>query len=161
MQATVNEESFGSNTTSNHESGPSGVTMAELNRALPSVHQTTGITDCIRKAERKYESTGSMDDLEEAIRVYEQGLKLSNDPYLQSVCLNNLGSALESLFNETDSIEYLDRAIVIKKRAVDSIPIGSPQRAAYIDGYGGLLQIRFERAGSIDDLNSAITAGEE
>jgi tetratricopeptide (TPR) repeat protein len=72
-----------------------------------------------------------------------------------------MGSALESLFDETDSMDCLNQAIDSKKQAVDLIPVNHQQRATFLDGYGGLLQVRFERSGSMDDLNEAITAVEE
>src|SRR5438045_7710144 len=119
-------EPFQTTTTSNRESDPSGLTMAELRRELQPVQQGTQIMDYIRQGDelqREYGTTGSVDNLQKAQKAYEEGLESSNDPYLRAVCLNNMGSALESLFDETDSMDYLNQAVDSKKQAVDLIPV--------------------------------------
>ena len=135
--------------------------MAEPRRDLLSRTQIIG---CIRQGnelQRKYATTGSVDDLQRARKAYEEGLESSNDPYLRAVCLNNMGSALESLFDETHLMDYLNQAIDSKKQAADLIPVNHQQRASFFDGYSGLLQVRLEHSGSMDDLNEAIMAVEE
>jgi len=103
-------EPFQSTTTSNREPDPSGLTMAELQRELRAVQQGTQIMDYIRQGDelqRIYATTGSVDNLQKAQEAYKEGLESSNDPYLRAVCLNNMGRALESLFDKTDSMDYL------------------------------------------------------
>ena len=56
---------------------------------------------------------------------------------------------------------YLDTAIDLLGQAVAATPADHPERARYLSGLGQFRGIRFELAGSQDDLDAAIDAGRQ
>ena len=112
--------------------------------------------------QRRFERTGSMDDLDRAIRTNEQAVASTPDDHPnRGMYLNNLGNALQSRFERTGSMDDLDRAITTNEQAVASTPDDHPNRGMYLNNLGSALQRRFERTGSMDDLDRAITTKEQ
>jgi tetratricopeptide (TPR) repeat protein len=75
--------------------------------------------------------------------------------------LNNLGIALQRRFEQTQSIEDIDRAVQMNKKAVASTFDNHPHYASRFNNLGAGLQSRFELTGEMEDLNQAITAKEQ
>ena len=71
--------------------------------------------------------------------------------------LNNLGNSIAQPIREDRIDGRPDRAIVINEQAVESTPVDHPNRAGRLNNLGNALQSRFERTGSMDDLDRAIT----
>ncbi len=63
---------------------------------------------------------------------------------------------LGTQFEQTGSIDDLNRAVDVASQAVDATPQDHPNRARWLNNLGIRLGNRFERTGSIDDLNRAI-----
>jgi Tetratricopeptide repeat len=58
-------------------------------------------------------------------------------------------------------MDDLGRAIVTNQQAVESTPIDHPDRAGRLNDLGIALRSRFERTGSKDDLDRAISTIEQ
>jgi methyl coenzyme M reductase subunit C-like uncharacterized protein (methanogenesis marker protein 7) len=106
---------------------------------------------------RRFERTGSMDDLNRAVEVTNMAVDATpQDHPDRAACLNNLGSRLGTRFKRTGSIKDLNHAVDVAGMAVDATPQDYPNRAGYLNNLGKLLGRRFERTGSIKDLNRAV-----
>ncbi|KAH7191136.1 CHAT domain-containing protein [Fusarium oxysporum] len=109
------------------------------------------------KLERRYERTGEMADLEEAIRTARQAVDSAPDDYPnRAAWLNNLGNKLERRYERTGEMADLEEAIRIARQAVDSTPGDHPNRAAWLNNLGNKLERRYERTGEMADLEEAI-----
>src|SRR5438876_551012 len=64
-------------------------------------------------------------------------------------------------FEQTGSVDDLDRAITTNEQAVASTPDDHPDHAEFRNNLGNALHCRFERTGSMDDLDRAITTNEQ
>ena len=110
----------------------------------------------------RFETTGSMDDLDAAIALEERCLELtSNEHPNHAGRLNNLGIALRFRFERTGSMEDLDRVIEKQEQAVESTPLGHPNHAGMLSNLGSALELRFERTGSVEDIDQAIEKQEQ
>ena len=92
---------------------------------------------------RRYERTGKMEDLEDAInRVREAVAATSNNHPDRAGRLNNLGNKLES---RTGKTEDLEEAIQRAREAVAATPEDHPNRAGWLHSLGNHLSRRYER----------------
>ncbi|KAH8747717.1 CHAT domain-containing protein [Diaporthe sp. PMI_573] len=106
---------------------------------------------------RRFERTGSMDDLNRAVEVADMAVDATPQDYPDRASrLNNLGTQLGRRFEWTGSMDDLDRAVDVVEMAVDTTPQDHPDRAGILSNLGALLGRRFERTGSMDDLNRAV-----
>ncbi|RYP40255.1 hypothetical protein DL767_001798 [Monosporascus sp. MG133] len=130
---------------------------------------------------RRFERTGSMDDLNRAVDVADMAVNaIPQDHPYRADYLNNLGNQLDNRFERTGSIndlnraidvadmalgrrfkqtgsmDDLNRAIDVTDMAINATPQDHPNRARWLSNFGTLLGNRFERTGSIDDLNRAV-----
>ncbi|KZV68464.1 TPR-like protein [Peniophora sp. CONT] len=109
----------------------------------------------------RYETSGSLDDLERALAVDQCALKLVPEGHPDRVqCLNNMASSLQKRFERLGELEDLGHAIVMRQRAVELTPDEHPSKPACLHGLGNSLQSRFERLGELDDLEQAIAANQ-
>ena len=113
------------------------------------------LDDQATRLAKTYERTGSLRDLNEAIRIMDQAIEMAG-VYIQPFMLSNLGAMLGMRFERTGSIDDLNRAVDIADQAVDATPADHLGRAGWLNNLGNLLGRRFERTGSIDDLNRAV-----
>ncbi|KAL8369387.1 hypothetical protein RB599_010631 [Gaeumannomyces hyphopodioides] len=103
----------------------------------------------------KYQHTGSVRDLNEAIRIMEQAIDMAGR-YISPAMLSNLGVMLGTRFERTGSMNDLDRAVDVTTKAVDATPQNHPDRAGRLSNLGNWLGTRFERTGSMDDLDRGV-----
>jgi tetratricopeptide (TPR) repeat protein len=88
----------------------------------------------------RFERTGRMEDLEEAIRKAEQALDAAPKDYLDLEAMqNNLGNKLGFRFERTGRIEDLKEAIRKAKQAVEATPKGHPDLAGRLNNLGNQL----------------------
>ena len=110
----------------------------------------------------RFQQMGSMNDLNYAIDIKEQAIKLTPEDHPdRATYLNNLGIALQTRFERTGSMDDLDCAIVVNEQAAQLIPDNHSDPAATLNNLGSALQRRFERTGSMDDLDRAIAMQEQ
>src|SRR5436190_598477 len=72
----------------------------------------------------RFERTGSMDDLEQAIKLQEEAVAVTqpNKHSELAMYLNNLGLSLQDRFERTGSIKDLDRAVTVAEQAALATP---------------------------------------
>lgn len=110
----------------------------------------------------KYQRTGTLDDLEQAIKQREE--ILAETPPGHPDRASRLGSSSYYFckrFERLGVVDDLQRAIQVLEEAVVETPPDSPNRATVLNNLSLCLCMRFERFGALDDLQKAIQAGEE
>ncbi|KAK7574550.1 hypothetical protein V3481_016530 [Fusarium oxysporum f. sp. vasinfectum] len=110
------------------------------------------------KLESLYEQTKAMDDLEEAIGMARQAFAaMPDDNPNRGVILHNLGNKLERRYEQTKAMGDLEEAISITRQAVAATPIGHPSRGGYLNNLGNKLESRYEQTKAMGDLEEAIS----
>ncbi|KAH8648230.1 CHAT domain-containing protein [Ilyonectria robusta] len=98
-----------------------------------------------------------MDDLEEAIRVVRESIKVTQkDDTDRAILLSNLGISLSDKYSRTTAMADLGEAICVIREAVKITPEDDIDRAVLLSNFGGHLGDRYSRTGSMDDLEEAI-----
>ncbi|KAF7502886.1 hypothetical protein GJ744_004955 [Endocarpon pusillum] len=116
-----------------------------------------GLNNLGTKLSCRYERTGKIENLEEAIRVARQVIEVTPDDHPNLAAgLNNLGNKLESRYKRTGRIEDLEEAIRVARQAVKITPDDHPDLAGRLNNLGSKLGCRYERIGKIEDLEEAI-----
>jgi tetratricopeptide (TPR) repeat protein len=105
--------------------------------------------------ESRYKCTGKVEDLEEAIQVTRQAIKVTPKDRVAGF-LSNLGIALESRYKCTRKIEDLEEAIQVTRQAIKVTPKDHPGLVGCLNNLGSRLQSRYECTGKIEDLEEAI-----
>jgi CHAT domain-containing protein len=105
----------------------------------------------------QHASTGTLDDLEAAIRDYKCAAEILPPDCPQGAeIVNNLATALQDRYARTSNLEDLNEAIRIYQQAIELIPLGSPQRAGIVSNLGAGLMARHSRTERPEDLEEAI-----
>ena len=91
--------------------------------------------------ETRYERTGKMEDLEEAIRVARQAVDVTPEDHPDLAGrLNNLGLKLQRRYERTGKMEDLEEAIRVARQAVDVTPEDHPDLAGRLNNLGNELE---------------------
>ncbi|KJZ72809.1 hypothetical protein HIM_07753 [Hirsutella minnesotensis 3608] len=147
--------------------------MDDLSRAAPRGTGSAKVGGNYAPVLRRFERTGSMDDLSRAVEVAEMAVAATpQDHPDRATMLSNFGCILHSRFERTGSMDELSRAVEAAEMAVAATPqdhpdragrlnnLGTPQdhpdRARRLSNLGYSLRSRFERTGSMDDLDRAV-----
>ncbi|KAH7232458.1 CHAT domain-containing protein [Fusarium solani] len=110
----------------------------------------------------RYERTGNVADLEEAIDVARQAVAATPDDHPdRAACLSNLGTKLESRYGRTGAMADLEEAIDVARQAVAATPDDHPDRAACLSNLGTKLESRYGRTGAMADLEEAISVARQ
>ncbi|KAI9863865.1 MAG: hypothetical protein M1813_003517 [Trichoglossum hirsutum] len=110
----------------------------------------------------RFERTGNMEDLEEAIRKAEQAVKATPEGHPDlATWLSNLGNMLERRFERTGRMEDLEEAVHKASQAVKATPKGHPDLASMLGNLSKKLGSRFEQTGSMEDLEEAIRMAQQ
>ena len=98
--------------------------------------------------------TGSLNDLDDAVKASDAALALtmSDDPQ-RPCCLLNLAVPTLAHYKQTGRMEDLNRAISASKDALDSMPGGDPTRALCLNIGGTCYSLRFELTYSMGRLD--------
>jgi tetratricopeptide (TPR) repeat protein len=72
-----------------------------------------------------------------------------------------LGNVLQMRFEQTGSIDDLERAITTREQAIGLTPDGHPDLPTIMNNLGTALHSRYELTGSMEDLERAIVAKEQ
>jgi len=87
--------------------------------------------------ESRYERRGKMEDLEEAIRVSRQAVKVTPEDHPDlAAWLNNLGNNLGRRYERTGKMEDLEEAIQVSRQAVEVTPEDHPYLAGRLINFG-------------------------
>ncbi|KFZ23764.1 hypothetical protein V502_01755 [Pseudogymnoascus sp. VKM F-4520 (FW-2644)] len=107
--------------------------------------------------ESRYERTGDIADLEEAIQVARRAAASTpKDHFNLAIYLDNLGNKLQRRYERTGDIADLEEAIQVAQQAVTSTPKDHSNLAGYLNNFGSKLKRRYERTGDIANLEEAI-----
>ncbi|KAK6984236.1 CHAT domain-containing protein [Favolaschia claudopus] len=103
---------------------------------------------------KKYKSSQSIQDLNQAICAYTDALR---DNPLSPLILADLGGALAERCEQLGRLQDITQAVKLLEKSVELTYDGHPQKPSRLSNLGSSLVFRFERHGDIDDLNHAIT----
>jgi hypothetical protein len=105
----------------------------------------------------RYEQTGSLADLHEAVRVLRQAAAaaVSTHPDLAAIS-SALGVALRTRFERAGALEDLEESIMLARQAADATPDGDFNHGGRLHNLGIALRLRYERSGPERDLDEAI-----
>src|SRR5436190_14279125 len=110
----------------------------------------------------RYTRSSSLSDLIELtryIQIFLDRVIADDDPERPHMLLR-LTILLQRRFRHTGNMEYLDNSITTCRRALDSYPENSADRAMFLDAFSTGLQMRFEQTGRMEDINEAITSSQ-
>jgi hypothetical protein len=109
----------------------------------------------------RFDALGMSPDLDDAIgfglMAVEAGPNLSH----QFECYSNLAWAMAIRHQHSGDATDLDQALTYHRRAVESAPAESPNRALALSNLCLTLLSRYEVSDSLDDLGNALEAGEQ
>ena len=84
----------------------------------------------------RYSRTGSMNDLQKAIRVGQAAVDVTPEDHLdRALYLNNLGVGLSGRYSRTGSLNDIQKAIHVGQAAVDAIPEDQVLRPLYSNAF--------------------------
>lgn len=107
--------------------------------------------------QRRFQYTGSLFDISQAIQNLQLAIQLTPDDHADlPVRLSNLGTAFLRRFERTGDLDDISQAIKHQQRAIYLIPEGHSHLAGQLNNLGNELLHRFERAGDPDDISQAI-----
>ncbi|KAG7411811.1 hypothetical protein Forpe1208_v008360 [Fusarium oxysporum f. sp. rapae] len=109
-----------------------------------------------------FTATGNIQDMHEAVDSARESVRLTPEhDSSYSMYSSVLSSCLIDLYRQTNSLQNLSEAIQIGQRALESVPLGNPNRGAMLNNLGIALCLRFERLGNEADLDLSIEYGEQ
>jgi tetratricopeptide (TPR) repeat protein len=110
----------------------------------------------------RYEVTGQLNDVTEAIDLYEEALRLCPPGYIdRSMLLTNYSSALLSKCQEQYTFDDLELAITQLRSALDIQLPAAPRRLLALSTLSNALKQRLREQGEIADLQEAVALGRE
>ena len=106
---------------------------------------------------KRFECTGSIEDLNQAINLYDEACQAIPDDKKRAIPANNFASLLVERHELTGSVEDIQRAIDLANESLDF----HPRRLSALSILGAGLLKRFECLASLEDLDRAIEAFDE
>jgi len=105
----------------------------------------------------RYERTGSLPDLHEAVRVLREAEAASvrRHPDRAGI-ISALGVVLRTRYEHAGALADLDESIRLARQAADATPDGDFNRGGRLSNLGIALRLRYERAGAERDLDEAV-----
>ena len=104
----------------------------------------------------RFENTGILNLLNQAIVVYRHALELFPKDGSQCTCMSGLSSSLWHRFELTGSMVDLNEALSMDREVLSLRPTPHPDRFSSLNYLGLRLWSRFRRTGSMADLEEAI-----
>lgn len=106
--------------------------------------------------------SGSIDDLEHAVRIYQDAISKAHSDDLDLPSLfHNLAITMTQKYEQTKNPDDLNKAIEIAQSAVNSIGEAHPDRGLYLNNLGRILLVSFRSSNNKDDLDKAYLAKKE
>ena len=111
----------------------------------------------------RHQLTGAMPDVEEAISLADEGLRLQLPPHpLHLSSLRNLVLSLTARYEVTHELSHLQETITRCKELLASyFTVGHRDRAEWLLKLASLLQTRFDATGQDEDLAGSVKLREE
>ena len=110
----------------------------------------------------RFNQSGKMEDLEDAISTHREALALRPLGHLHHTSsLNNLGVALVTRFDQLGRMEDLEDAIAFHREARSLFPPVHPHRSISLNNFGVALHTRYKKLGRIEDLEDTISSHRE
>ncbi|MFH9890042.1 CHAT domain-containing protein [Streptomyces luteogriseus] len=114
-------------------------------------------TNVAAACQLRWQITGSMDHLHEALEICERALELCPpDNPNRPAALSNYGITKHGLFEHTGDPADVDTAVDSLRQAVE-LNDAADQAAAMASNLGGALEARYRRSGDLKDLEEALT----
>jgi len=110
---------------------------------------------------RRYVLFGNAQDLEVALRCWEEAVRLARSRQLLLCSLNNLGIGLRAQYFCSGDREKLHRAIEMLKKAIELTEEDSPELPTRINNLGNALYSNWECGGDPGALEEALAALEK
>ncbi|KAG6331098.1 hypothetical protein ID866_7991 [Astraeus odoratus] len=106
----------------------------------------------------KYQSQGTLGDLEGAIAIHQQALDLQAIGHPnRSSSLANLAICMQYRYEAQGALIDLKEAISFHQQALDLRPVGHPSRPSSLVNLANCMQSRYESQGALEDLEEAIS----
>lgn len=107
---------------------------------------------------RLYLHIGNPAELDSAIEALREAVNLlpASFPEKIEIFLNELSVCLHDRYARNQTLEDLERAILLAQKAIELVPAGTPDHAVYLSNLGTYLRDRYARSGTLEDLESAI-----
>jgi tetratricopeptide (TPR) repeat protein len=113
-----------------------------------------------QEGEARYRQTRDLAALNEAIAAWERILNhpafSQADERFRLVAWNDAGGVYLLCYRRTGNIADLDKALALRRQALDVTPLDSSDRPAILNNLGNGLMARYERTGRLEDLEEAI-----
>ena len=101
---------------------------------------------------RRFERSGSLGDLSEAIKIQQRAVQLTPDGQVDLPSwLNNLGFSLSRRFERNGDLADTSEAIKSQQRSVYLAPDGHSNLPIWLSNLGNSVLGRFQRSGDLDD----------
>ena len=108
------------------------------------------------------ERSGSIDDLEESVRLAEAAARATpDDAPQQAERAHQLAVARRARYLRLDDRDDLTAAVAAHERALQACPVGHPDRPALLSSWANTLRTRYDAVGELDDLRAAVKAYDE
>jgi len=145
--------------------------VADLDTAIAAARDVVGsfLIDPVRAGilsalsdayHSRYTRLAVPEDLDQAVAIGQEAVRATaqGDPHLAER-LVGLGKALRTRFDHTGTVDDLDTAINVTRRATALADTSTHRNpAAYSSSLGAALLARFEYLGALDDLDQAVAA---
>ncbi|KAG6331876.1 hypothetical protein ID866_7213 [Astraeus odoratus] len=106
----------------------------------------------------RYSAQGALEDLEEAISLYQQALDLCPVGHInRSLSLFNLACCIHSRHRAQGALVDLEHAFSLNQQLLELHPVGHPKRGSVIISLATCMVSRYESQGAIEDLEEAIS----
>ncbi|RKL22756.1 hypothetical protein BFJ72_g14653 [Fusarium proliferatum] len=120
--------------------------------------QGQSLSSLAYRLRRRFDWTGSTDDLNRAVAACERSTNLSVEGHDLTERMTCLGTCLARRFERAGSMEDLDRALQLLRSAVSLMPTDYPHRGETLNNLGTTLGLKYGMTKSVADLDDAIEA---
>ncbi|MFF0721648.1 CHAT domain-containing protein [Micromonospora sp. NPDC003816] len=124
----------------------------------PQYHLLVGACGQAEAHHDSYERTGSLRDLEFALAVFTEVLRVARNVDIRSTAANGLGTARWSRYERFGDLADLDAAVGLFRDALAMYPNErTPATPSFHANLGGVLRLRWRRTGVEADLVESVT----
>ncbi len=107
---------------------------------------------------RRYDLFGNPQDLDVAVRCWEEAVRLAPLGPLSLCSLNNLATGLRAQYFQSGDRTKLNRAIEVLQKAIEQTEEGSPDLPARLNNLGNAFNTRWQAEGHPEDLEKGQAA---
>ena len=123
--------------------------------------QAETLREASKRLQQKYELTGEVAALEQAISLAQQAVHIPVYGADRAKCLNGLGVCLQLSYGRTEDPDILEQAITVTEDALDVVPAGNDDHITYTNNLANCFRDRYLRTGQVGDMDRAILLTEE